>query len=148
MIYLGSDHGGFAAKEELKKRMKKARITFRDLGPASYDPDDDYPFFAAKVGRAVAQSPSHKGVLICRSNTGVAIAANKIKGVRAVGASHVWTARRAKRDENANVLCLASEDPKAEPAWTIVRGWLKQGFRNAERDRRRLKQIRSLEHGQ
>ncbi|MFH0852957.1 MAG: RpiB/LacA/LacB family sugar-phosphate isomerase [bacterium] len=147
MLYLGSDHGGFAAKKQIKQKLTKAKISFVDLGPQEYAPDDDYPIFTKKVGLAVSKNAQHKGILICRSNTGVVIAANKVKGVRAIGATDVWTAKRGKRDENANVLCLAGEHENSKNNWSIIRAWMNQKFRNKVRDNRRLKQIKKLENG-
>lgn len=145
MIYLGSDHGGYKLKETLKRILRKSRIPFRDVGPRRFNSRDDYPPIAARVARAVARDPKHRGILLCRSGVGVCIAANKVKGVRAVLAGDTWIAKRARRDDDANVICLPSERLKPAAAWAVVRAFLRQPFRNAARDRRRLQQIKRLE---
>ncbi|USN53833.1 MAG: RpiB/LacA/LacB family sugar-phosphate isomerase [Candidatus Nomurabacteria bacterium] len=144
MLYLASDHGGYQLKEKLKKQLGKANISFVDLGAKTVKPDDDYPIITKQLAEAVAKSSKHQGILVCRSGTGVCIAANKMKKIRAVAAGDAWTARRGKRDENANVLCLGSEHPNAAQSWSIVQAWLKQAFRNSTRDKRRLIQISTL----
>lgn len=145
MLYIGADHGGYKLKELLKHHLEKSRIPFRDLGARSLNPQDDYPPIAQKVARAVARGRRAGGVLLCRSGVGVAIVANKVKGVRAVLAPDAWLATRAKRDEDANVLCLPAERLTAAQAWQIVRAWRAAPFRGAARDRRRLRQIQRIE---
>lgn len=145
MLYLGADHGGYRLKEVLKRMFKKSRIPFRDVGAHGLDENDDYPTMAAAVARGVQKNAKNRGILICRSGVGVCIAANKLKDVRAVLAPTTWIAKRARRDDDTNVLCLPSERLKPAAAWAVVRAFLRQPFRNAARDRRRLRQIRSFE---
>ncbi len=146
MIYIGADHGGFKLKEQLKRRLRTAKLPFKDLGAHRLDATDDYPLFAARVARAVSRSDKHRGILLCRSGVGVSVAANKIRGVRATVASDSWMAARARRDDNINVLALPADRLTIGAAWKIVRAFLTTKFRNAARDRRRIRQIKALEH--
>lgn len=145
MLYLDADHGGFKLKEGLRLRLSRAGIAYRDLGPTRPSRTDDYPIPAQRVARSVSRGPRHRGLLICRSGVGMAIVANKVRGVRAVLAADAWTARRARRDEDANVLALGADRLTAAAAWRIVRAWLTAPFRNAARDRRRLREIQRIE---
>jgi ribose 5-phosphate isomerase B len=147
MIYIGADHGGFKLKERLKSRLRTANIPYTDLGFHVLNPDDDYPIITACVARSVTKNKQHRGIIICRSGVGTSIAANKIRGVRAVLAHDAWTVARARRDDDVNVLCIGSEHPNAKNYWTIIQTFLRTRFRNAKRDRRRLKQIQNIEHG-
>jgi ribose 5-phosphate isomerase B len=80
MIYIGSDHGGFKLKEELKAFLERENIAFEDVGPNKFDSADDYPVFASKASKPVSKDPQkNKAILLCRSGHGVCIAANKFK---------------------------------------------------------------------
>lgn len=147
MIYLGSDHGGYKLKEQLKRKLGTAKLPFKDLGAHRLDPTDDYPLFAARVARAVSRNDKHRGILLCRSGVGVAVSANKIRGIRSTVASDGWFAARARRDDNVNVLALPADRLDLATAWKIARAFLNTKFRNAARDRRRLRQIQSIERG-
>ena len=100
MIYIGADHGGFKYKEKIKDFLKKSAIEFEDLGNAQFDPQDDFPIFAFRVAEKVVET-KEKGILICTNGLGVTIAANKIKGTRAVLA----TTKKAASN-HANILML------------------------------------------
>lgn len=145
MIYLGADHGGFTMKETIKRKLARARIPFIDCGAQSYDRFDDYPLIARTVARAVAGHPRHRGILFCRSGVGVTVVANKVRGIRSVLAEDAWIARRARRDENANILALPAEHLTPAQLWTIITAWRTTRYRGAPRDRRRLRQIRTIE---
>lgn len=145
MIYIGADHGGYALKESLKRRFRRSRIAFTDVGAFENDPDDDYPLVATKVTSAVKKRSGNRGIIICRSGVGASIAANKVRGIDAVLANDAWTASRGRRDEDTNVLALGAERISEQQAWKIVSAWLSTRFRNAVRDRRRLRQITRIE---
>ena len=152
-IYLGADHAGFALKEKVRRWLDQKNIPYRDLGNVRYEKDDDYPDYAAAVGRQVVKTQS-KGILFCGSAEGICIAANKIKGVRAVA---VWDWRMAKqsREHNdANVLCLsgggmlkkvAGLGISLKEAQKIIRIWFSTPFSRASRHIRRINKIRQLE---
>lgn len=146
MLYLGSDHGGYKLKEDLKKYLKTRKISFIDLGPKKLNPNDDYPEYAAKVAKAVQKDlKKNLGVLVCRSGQGVSIVANKFKGIRAGIAWNEHAARHGRRDDNINILCLPSDFISAEMAEDIVKVWLNTDFIFEEKYVRRLKEISKLE---
>jgi RpiB/LacA/LacB family sugar-phosphate isomerase len=146
MLYIGSDHGGYDLKEDIKKFLDLHSLKYVDVGPKDLDPQDDYPKFSADLGREVAKDPeSNRGILMCRSGQGVCIVANKIRGIRAATAWNEKVAEASVKDDNANVLCLPSDYISTEAAEGIVLAWLNTQFSGEERHRRRLAEIESLE---
>lgn len=148
-IYLGSDHGGFKLKEHIKKYLKKLKYAVVDKGNNKLVMTDDYPDYGYAVAKAVAVSKGDaKGILFCGSAEGICIAANKVKGIRAVA---VWTlenARLSREHNNANVLCLSGWQLNPKKAEKIVKAWLETDFTFAPRHVRRLRKIDSIEkHG-
>ena len=145
-VYIGADHAGFKIKQELKKFLQHQGYKVIDAGSHELEPGDDYPKYAYAVAKAAAQGKG-LGILVCGSAEGICIAANKVKGVRAVP---VWTLRNAKlsrEHNNANVLCLSGWELPLPRAKKIVSTWLKTAFSGAERHARRIKQISQIEHG-
>lgn len=145
-VYLGADHAGFKLKQELKKFLRHQGYKVVDVGAHELDPQDDYPRYAYAAAKAAAQGKG-MAILACGSAEGICIAANKVKGVRAVP---VWTLRNAKlsREHNdANVLCLSGWELSPAKAKKIVKSWLETQFSAAERHMRRLKEIERIEHG-
>lgn len=145
MIYLASDHGGYAVKQRLARWLPTLGVEVHDIGPRTRRPQDDYPLWAVKVARLVRRSPESRGILVCRSGVGMAIVANKVPGIRASQASNPTMARRARQDEDTNVLSIAADYQSWPEIQRIVRTWLKTPFRPLVRYRRRLKQITSVE---
>src|SRR3989338_885681 len=107
-IYIGSDHRGFKLKEGLKKLLSRLGHTVVDKGPFAYNTDDDYPDFVLPVARAVARDKKSRGILMGATGEGEAIAANRVKGVRAAvyygGPKKILTMSRGHN--NANILSL------------------------------------------
>ena len=154
-IYLGADHAGFSLKQELQEWLVSEGHDVQDMGAYKLNPDDDYPDFAAAVGHVVAHNPKSLGVLLCGSAEGVCIAANKIKGIRAVTPGSIQSARLTRSHDNANVVCLAGGKTKTpvpevamSPEWAreILKVWLATTFSNEARHVRRLKKIEQLEN--
>jgi ribose 5-phosphate isomerase B len=143
MVYLGADHNGFWLKEELKEYLRKHKIPFKDLGASSLRKSDDYPEFGSAVAKRIGSGDL--GILICGSGHGMAIVANKIRGIRAALASSVFSARKAREDDHANVLALSSWETTVEKAKRIVATWLSTRPSKAGRHLRRLKKIQRLE---
>ena len=141
IIYLGADHRGFNLKEQLKRYLAGKGWQVVDLGNAVYDKDDDYPDFAKPVAEAVSKDPEARGILICGSGAGVAIVANKFKGVRAALAVNAKQAFMERNDEDVNVLSLAAEFTTPEQAEPIVEMFLRTPFSTEERHRRRVGKI-------
>ena len=144
MIYLGADHAGYNLKEEIKKYLGQLGLEFEDLGNKDLDAGDDYPDFAVKVAKKVAET-GEKGILFCGSGVGMAIAANKIKGIRAVACWDDFTAIQSREHLDANILCLGGRTMDAETAKKIVRLWLETEFSKEERHVRRLRKIKEME---
>ncbi|MBU0760934.1 MAG: ribose 5-phosphate isomerase B [Nanoarchaeota archaeon] len=139
-IFLASDHAGFKLKEKLKTYLQKLHQV-EDLGPFSYNPKDDYPDFASKVARKVSKNKNSKGILVCSSGVGMAIAANKFRGIRAVTAYDAFTARFSREHNNTNILALRAKNFSFEKTKKIISIWLKTPFSNEERHKRRIRKI-------
>ncbi len=143
-IYLGADHAGFPLKEKLKKWLTKKKIPFIDLGDKKLRPTDDYPDYAAKVARAVAKNKS-LGILICGSAQGICIAANKIKGIRAVAPFTLQEAGLSRKHEDANIICLSGWFFTLMKAKKMIELFLNTSFSGEKRHVRRINKIKKLE---
>ncbi len=153
MIYLGADHAGFAMKEKLKAYLQKRGKQVKDLGAWKLNPTDDYPDIAIPVAELTVKTQS-KGILICGSAEGVCIAANKVKGARAIAAWDAKTAKLSRSHNDANILCLAggnTVDKNRPPTipfaklTSIVNVWLTTEFSGEARHKRRLDKIAEYE---
>ena len=107
MIAIGSDHGGYLLKEEIKKHLKEKGYEFKDFGTDS-TASCDYPVYAEKVCRAVQSGECEKGILICGTGIGMSMCANKCKGIRAAVCGDHFSAEFTRKHNNANVLCLGA----------------------------------------
>ncbi len=143
-IYLGADHAGFKLKEKIKSWLKVKKIAFEDLGNLVYDQNDDYPDFAEKVGKKVVKDKT-KGILLCGSAEGICIAANKVRGVRAVAPSTVKLAEFSRAHNDANVLCLSGWYTPLSLSKKIVNKFLSTPFSKEARHVRRLNKIKKME---
>lgn len=141
VIFLGSDHAGFEVKEKIKNFLAKKNIPFQDLGPKTYVKTDDYPDFAFKVTKKVKQKANSKGILICGSGVGMAIAANRIKGIRAVLAKDTKTAKMSREHNNTNILTLPGKGISFPNIQKIISVWLNTKFTKDARHTRRLKKL-------
>jgi ribose 5-phosphate isomerase B len=142
-IYAGSDHAGFTLRRRLVEHLRGRGHLVEDLGPATAA-SCDYPTSAAAVARAVRDDAGTFGLLVCGTGMGVCIAANKVRGVRAVDAWNVEGAKLSRAHNDANVLCLGERMlPEAE-ALALVDAWLATTFEGG-RHGRRVAQIAALE---
>jgi ribose 5-phosphate isomerase B len=141
MIYLGADHRGFELKEKLKPFLRDLGFDYQDLGASIYNKEDDYPDFAKLVGEKVAANAGEKGILICGSGVGIAVAANKIKGIRAGTILKPEQARATVNDEDLNILSLGADYLSEDEAKEIVKTFLETKFSNEERHKRRIEKI-------
>lgn len=144
VVYIGSDHGGFKLKQFLMANAKSLGLALVDIGPYSYEADDDYPDYAEKLCKRVV-GEGGKGILICRSGHGMAIAANKFRGVYAAVGWNEKSARAGKVDDNVNVLCLPADYIKDDDAVAIIKAWAGARFSDEIRYARRLEKVRKLE---
>ncbi len=145
-IYLGADHAGFKLKEKLKKYFDKNSIRYEDLGGNGKE-IDDYPDYAFLVGKKVAKESKALGILICGTGTGMVIAANKVKGVRAAVGYDDYSVIMGRKHNNVNVLCLRGRRFSDVKNLRLVRLWLDSRFSWKERHKRRLRNIRRFENG-
>lgn len=145
MIYLGADHRGFQLKEKIKSWLSVWEYEYEDMGAHEYNKDDDYPDFAKAVGEKVAASENNKGILICGSGIGVAIVANKIKGIRAGTATRAEQVKVSVNDENLNILAISADYTDGAEAQDIIKTFLETKFSGAERHVRRVNKIKELE---
>ena len=105
-IYIGADHNGFKLKEKLKKTLTKDGYKIKDLGNTKYQPTDDYPDYARKVSKWVAEDKQGMGIVICGSGQGMCMVANKYKGIRAALGWSLSVAKKSRQDDDSNIICL------------------------------------------
>ena len=144
VIYIGSDHAGFELKGRISGFLKAKGYEVRDVGPLSYDAEDDYPDYAKGVCTGV-MGTKDKGILICGSGQGMDRVANKFPGIYASVCWNVEAARIAKVHGDVNVLCLAGRMTKDGTAKRIVGTWLESSFSGDERHVRRIMKIKAIE---
>lgn len=144
MIYLASDHGGYAVIEKVKGLLEQHQLEFKDLGPKQLKTDDDYPDYIFPLAEKVATSHS-LGIMSCRNGEGAAIAANKVHGIRAAVCWNMETARTCRNDDNANILSLPADYLTDLEIEKIVTTWLTTPFSHDARHLRRLEKIRNYE---
>jgi ribose 5-phosphate isomerase B len=142
-IALGADHAGFALKEQIKHHLAAAGIAVDDRGTASTE-SVDYPDFARAVGDEVAQHQADLGILVCGSGIGMAIAANKVPGIRAANVTDEYQAQMSREHNDANVLALGARVLQPQQALTIVDKWLQTPFAGG-RHSRRVEKITEIE---
>ncbi len=145
-IIIGADHRGFELKERLKEKLKLHGYNLIDLGYYSYNPEDDYTDIAIKVAEEVAKDKNNMGVLICGSGIGVCIAANKVKGVRAGLGEELEIVKKAREDDNINVLCIPANFVDEEKAFALIEVFINTKFKNIEKYIRRIKKIEEYEN--
>lgn len=142
-IAIGADHAGFEVKEKIKQQLEEMNLEVEDLGTNSTE-SVDYPDFGAKVGRAVASGEAEEGIVVCGSGIGIAIAANKIHGIRAAQAWNEETARLARQHNNANVLSIGARVLPEDEIPKIVKAWFDAKFEGG-RHEGRVEKISKLE---
>ena len=141
-IAIGCDHRGLNLKQFVIKLISEAGHRYEDFGCYTADPVD-YPDIAKRVAEAVVNDDFEYGILICGTGIGMSITANKVKGIRAALCHNVFSARRARQHNDANILCLAAEEGKARvPA--IIEAFLTTEFEGG-RHQQRLDKIRAME---
>src|SRR4029453_7451479 len=121
-IAIAADHAGYEEKEKLKPLLDELGVDYADLGTGSTE-SVDYPDYARKVAEKVARGEVDQGVLLCGSGTGMAIAANKVPGVRAAVGWNEEIARLAREHNDANVLALPARFAPADELGQLVRAW-------------------------
>ncbi len=140
MIGLGSDHGGYALKQEIKGYLDQNNIPYKDYGCFDENPCD-YPVYAKLVANAVVSGECDKGILICGTGIGISIAANKVKGIRAALCHDVFSAEATRLHNDANILAMGGRVVGAGLALKIVDTFINTEFSDEERHKRRISQI-------
>lgn len=143
MIAIGSDHGGYKLKEEIKKYLEEKEIEYIDCGTDSEE-SVDYPDIAKAVAQKVQNKECEEGILICRSGIGMSIVANKLKGIRCAKCENEEEAKFAKMHNNSNMLALGADHINISQAVCIVRAWIATKFEGG-RHERRIKIIEEIE---
>jgi ribose 5-phosphate isomerase B len=144
-IVIGADHAGLDLKEYLRQELESLGHAVVDVGAYQYDRNDDYPDFAAAVGRVVADGEAERGLLVCGSGVGACVAANKLRGVRACLCHDIYSAVQGVEHDDMNVLCLGSLIVGRALARKLVEGFLAARFMTDERFQRRLDKVNALE---
>jgi ribose 5-phosphate isomerase B len=134
-VAVGADHAGVALKADILRALREMQYACEDLGTTG-DGSVDYPDYAERVARGVASGEYDRGILICGTGIGMAIAANKVAGVRAAPVSEVDVARLAREHNDANVLALGARLIGRERALELVRVFLETPFAGGRHDRR------------
>ena len=147
-LIIGADHAGFKLKNALCEFLRHKKYIVHDVGDFILNKNDDYPLYGLSVAQQVIKTKNSFGILLCGSSTGVCITANKIKGIRAVAAADITTAKLARSHTDANVLCLSGWKLTGKKAQPIIHAFLTTPFSNETRHKRRIKQIEEIEHTQ
>lgn len=145
-IGIAADHGGFELKESLRAYLMAAGYEVKDFGAYELNNADDYPDFVIPLANAVASGDIERGIAVCGSGVGAAVAANKIAGVRAALINDHFSAHQGVEDDDLNVLCLGGRVTGKMAAQELITAFLNAKFTGEERHRRRLQKIKALEN--
>ena len=146
MYAIGSDHGGYALKQEIMKHLSERGIAYRDYGTYSEE-SCDYPDYGEAVGRAVASGACERGIVVCGTGIGISIAANKVRGVRCALCGDCFSAQMAREHNDANVLALGARVLGTGLALKIVDTFLDSAFAGG-RHERRVAKLMAIEGGE
>jgi ribose 5-phosphate isomerase B len=144
-VYLGSDHAGYELKNHLVQYLRSQGHEVVDVGPDTFDPDDDYPAFCIETARRVVANAGSLGIVLGGSGNGEQIAAGKVQGCRAALAWSVETAKLAREHNDAQVIGLGARMHEQAEAEAIVAAFLSTSFSENPRHIRRIEQISSYE---
>jgi len=144
-IAIGADHGGFPLNERVIEELRGAGHELIDFGTHDGSVPDDYPDYAKQVGEAVQNGSADIGILVCGSGVGAAVAANKLRGIRAALCGDTYSGHQSREHDDCNVLCLGARVVGVELALDIVRAFVAARFTGEERHRRRLAKVKAIE---
>ncbi len=144
-IAIGSDHGGYELKEQIKAYLEKKSVQIVDFGTNSNEAVD-YPDYGEKVGLAVTKKDFDFGIVLCGTGIGISISANKIKGVRAALVYDKLTGRLAKQHNNANIIALGGRTTKFRKATKIIDSFMNATYE--PRHQKRLDKIKKIEENE
>jgi ribose 5-phosphate isomerase B len=135
-IAAGADHGGFALKQAVVRRLRSLGHEVIDVGTDSEEVSVDYPVYGHKVAEMVASGEVDRGVLACGTGLGICMSANRHEGVRAADCFTPYLAEMARRHNDANVLCMGGRVLSEDEAWAITEVWLNTPFEGGRHERR------------
>ena len=146
-IAFSADHAGAALKDDLIRRLASTDLAHEwiDLGGDGSDPDDDYPEFAERLGRAIVAGEADRGILICGSGVGASVAANKIRGIRSAVCHDTYSAHQGVEHDDMNILTLGARVIGPEPAFECAVAFVGATFSGEPRHRRRLGKVLAIE---
>jgi ribose 5-phosphate isomerase B len=144
-IAIAADHGGFVMKVALIPWLERQGHTVLDLGADVFNIDDDYPDFARSLSESVILGKAERGILLCGSGVGAAIAANKIHGIRAAVCHDTYSAHQGVEHDQMNILCLGARVIGIELAKDLLMAFLKAQFIPEEKYQRRVDKVRAIE---
>lgn len=145
-IVIGSDHAGFALKQELLPWLREQGHEIEDAG--SFDPAPvDFPDIARKVADAIVTGRAERGLMVCGTGVGAAIGANKMKGIRAAVCHDVHSAHQSVEHDDVNVMCLGAQIVGPWLARDLIAAWLAARFSTAEEYRRRVAKLAEMDAG-
>jgi len=145
-IGIAADHGGFELKNIVKSFLENKGFELKDFGAFELDTADDYPDFVIPLAKAVAAKEVIRGIAICGSGVGAAVAANKIAGVRAALINDHFSAHQGVEDDDMNIICLGGRVTAFAAAEELITAFLNAEYIGAERHQRRLDKITKLEN--
>ncbi|MDA1227496.1 MAG: ribose 5-phosphate isomerase B [Chloroflexi bacterium] len=144
-IAVGADHAGYTAKEPIKALLKSLGHEVVDVGAYEVDPLDDYPDIAKILADTVASGDVDRGIMLCGSGVGAAVAANKVRGVRASVCHDTYSAHQGVEHDDMNVLCIGARIIGEELVKEIVDSFASAQFSGEERHQRRLNKVLKME---
>jgi len=144
MIAIACDHGGFDLKPAVIEVLNELGLEYLDLGTNSSE-SVDYPIYGEKAARAVASGQCDRGIILCGTGVGIAMAAGKVRGIRCANCTETFSARMSRQHNDANMLSLGARVVGSELAKDIVRIWLTTEFEGGERHTRRVAMINELD---
>ena len=144
-IAVASDHGGYELKDMVVEQLRSDGHEVLDLGAHQLDPEDDYPDYARYVGQAIQHGQAERGVLLCGSGVGGAIAASKLKGVRASVCHDTYSAAQGVQHDDMNVLCLGARVIGSALAKELLTAFVNAEFLAKSRYSRRVEKVAALE---
>ena len=127
-VAVGSDHYGFPLKDKVVDFLDREGYEYEDYGTDSEDNEVDYPDIAEEVAKEVAEGKHERGILVCGTGTGIAIAANKVKGIRATPVDGVYQAERSRKSNNAQIMTMGSQVMGYKEAELLVDTWMNSEF--------------------
>lgn len=145
MLYLATDHRGFALKERVRQYLSDKKIIFEDLGAFEYLQTDDFPDYAEKLAGKVKEMKDNLGIALCGSGAGMSIALNKFDGIRAGLAETPEIAEMQKKDDNVNVLVIPADFTSEQRAYLIIDAFMSAIPKTEEKYKRRLNKIKKIE---